>query len=52
MSERTGPLSDVTIVGNPTKYTQTPTGLYRRPPLHGEHTEEVLEEFNIKRKKS
>ena len=41
----------VSIVGNPIKYTQTPTGLYRRPPLHGEHTEEVLEEFNIRRNK-
>ena len=41
----------VSIVGNPIKYTQTPTGLYRRPPMHGEHTEEVLEEFNIRRNK-
>lgn len=38
----------VSIVGNPIKYTSTPTGLYRRPPLLGEHTEEVLKEFNIR----
>ena len=39
----------VAIVGSPIKYTDTPTGLYRRPPMHGEHTEEVLAEFGITR---
>jgi crotonobetainyl-CoA:carnitine CoA-transferase CaiB-like acyl-CoA transferase len=39
----------VSIVGSPIKYTKSPTGLYRRPPMHGEHTDEVLAEFNIRR---
>ena len=38
----------VSIVGSPIKYTNTRTGLYRRPPLLGEHGEEIREEFNIK----
>ena len=45
--ELPGDNPDVAIVGSPIKYTQTPTGLYRRPPLLGEHTEEVLEEFGL-----
>lgn len=37
----------VAIVGMPIKYTDTPGSFYRRPPLLGEHTEEILEEFGI-----
>ena len=37
----------VSITGSPIKYTRTPSGVYRRPPLHGEHTSEVLGEFGI-----
>ena len=42
----------VSIVGSPIKYTQTPTGLYQRPPMHGEHTDEVLAEFGIGQRES
>ncbi len=38
-----------TLAANPIKYQTTPTGLYQRPPLLGEHTDEVLAEFNAKR---
>ena len=40
---------EVSIVGTPFKYTETRAGFYRRPPNLGEHTEEVLDEFNISR---
>ena len=40
----------VSIVGNPIKLTETPTGFHRRPPLLGEHTEEVLGQFGIRRR--
>ena len=38
---------EVAIVGTPLKFMQTQAGFYRPPPRHGEHTEEVLKEFNI-----
>jgi crotonobetainyl-CoA:carnitine CoA-transferase CaiB-like acyl-CoA transferase len=38
---------EVAIVGTPLKFTKTKAGFYRPPPRHGEHTEEVLKEFNI-----
>ncbi|MCR9259679.1 MAG: CoA transferase [Pseudomonadaceae bacterium] len=38
---------EVAIVGTPLKFTRTKAGFYRPPPRHGEHTEEVLKEFNI-----
>jgi crotonobetainyl-CoA:carnitine CoA-transferase CaiB-like acyl-CoA transferase len=34
-----------TVVGTPIKFTATPAGIYRRPPLLGEHTEEILAEI-------
>ncbi len=37
----------VSIVGTPFKYTQTPAGFYRRPPRLGEHNDEVLQEFGL-----
>ncbi len=40
----------VSIVGSPIKFTETPAGFYRRPPLLGEHTDEVLEQFGIRRR--
>ena len=40
----------VAVVGNPIKFTETPGGFHRRPPLLGEHTDEVLEEFGIQRR--
>ena len=39
---------EVAIVGSPIKYTETKAGFYRRPPKLGEHTDEILEEFNLK----
>jgi crotonobetainyl-CoA:carnitine CoA-transferase CaiB-like acyl-CoA transferase len=33
------------LAGCPIKMTETPTGIYRRPPTLGEHTAEVLAEF-------
>ena len=38
-----------TLSGNPIKFLNSATSLYQRPPLHGEHTEEVLAEFGIER---
>ena len=35
------------IAGTPIKFTGTPAGVYRRPPLLGEHTNEVLAEAGI-----
>ena len=33
---------EVTIVGTPLKFTRTPAGFYRRAPLLGEHTDEII----------
>jgi len=38
---------EVAIVGTPFKFTETKAGFYRLPPNLGEHTEAVLDEFNI-----
>jgi crotonobetainyl-CoA:carnitine CoA-transferase CaiB-like acyl-CoA transferase len=37
------------LAGNPIKFVNTPTSFHQRPPKHGEHTNEVLTEFGIKR---
>jgi crotonobetainyl-CoA:carnitine CoA-transferase CaiB-like acyl-CoA transferase len=37
------------LAGNPIKFASAPTGVYQRPPRHGEHTAEVLAEFGIAR---
>ncbi|MGI9598800.1 MAG: CaiB/BaiF CoA transferase family protein [Acidimicrobiales bacterium] len=39
----------VSLVANPIKVAGNPTGLYQRPPLLGEHTDEILAEFGIER---
>ena len=49
--ELPGENQPVSIVGSPIKFTRTPSGFYRRPPNHGEHTEEILEEYGLKREK-
>lgn len=38
---------EVAITGSPIKFTETPTGLYRRPPTLGEHQAEVAREFGL-----
>ena len=38
-----------TFTASPIKFLNAPTRLYQRPPNHGEHTDEVLAEFGIKR---
>ncbi|HUY27713.1 MAG TPA: CoA transferase [Candidatus Binataceae bacterium] len=37
----------LTVAGCPIKFTQTPSGIYARPPRLGEHTAEVLAEAGI-----
>ena len=38
-----------TLVGTPIKFASTPGGIYRRPPLLGEHTDEILSELAARR---
>ena len=40
---------EVSIVGTPFKFTETPAGFYRRPPKLGEHNDEI---FNTQDSKS
>lgn len=40
--EQPGSATPVTLVGTPIKMTETPGGIHTRPPLLGEHTEEIL----------
>lgn len=35
----------VVLPANPIKFTKTPTGVYRRPPKHGEHNDEIIAEL-------
>jgi crotonobetainyl-CoA:carnitine CoA-transferase CaiB-like acyl-CoA transferase len=42
----------VAIAGTPIKLAATPGGVYRRPPLLGEHTAEVLAELGARKEKS
>ena len=39
------------VAGTPIKFTATPAGVYRRPPLLGEHTEEVFAELHRTKEK-
>ena len=43
---------EVSVVGSPVKFAATPGGVYRRPPTLGEHTDEVLAEFGVKREQN
>ncbi|MQA94338.1 MAG: CoA transferase [Streptosporangiales bacterium] len=45
--EQPGSATPVTIAGQPIKFAGHPEPAYRRGPLLGEHTAEVLEEFGI-----
>lgn len=47
--EQPGSNAPLTLAGAPIKLTETPSGVYRRPPLVGEHTAEVLAEAGIAR---
>ena len=37
------------LTASPIRFQGDSTGVYQRPPKHGEHTDEVLAEFGIKR---
>jgi len=50
--EQPGSNAPLTLAGAPIKLTETPSGVYRRPPLVGEHTLEVLAEAGITRKET
>jgi crotonobetainyl-CoA:carnitine CoA-transferase CaiB-like acyl-CoA transferase len=50
--EQPGENPALTLAGAPIKLTETPSGVYRRPPLVGEHTAEVLAEAGIPPKES
>jgi len=45
--EQPGAREPVTIAGTPIKLTRTPSGVRRRAPLLGEHTDEILKEVGL-----
>jgi crotonobetainyl-CoA:carnitine CoA-transferase CaiB-like acyl-CoA transferase len=47
--EQPGNNRPITLAGAPIKLTGTPSGIYRRPPNIGEHSEEILKEAGIRR---
>ncbi len=47
--ELPGDNPSVVLAANPIKFAGGNTGLYQRPPLLGEHTDEVMTEFGIER---
>jgi crotonobetainyl-CoA:carnitine CoA-transferase CaiB-like acyl-CoA transferase len=46
--EQPGSARPITLAGQPIKFTKTQSGVYRRPPNLGEHTEEILAEAGIR----
>jgi len=46
--EQPGNNRPITIAGAPIKLTGTPSGIYRRPPNIGEHSQEILAEAGIR----
>ncbi len=45
--EQPGDNPPLTITGCPIKFTETPSGIYARAPMLGEHTEQILAEAGI-----
>jgi len=45
--EQPGENPPLTLAGPPIKLTETPSGVYRRPPRIGEHSDEILAEAGI-----
>ena len=45
--EQPGSATPVVLAGSAIKLTETPAGVYRRGPLLGEHTDEVLAECGL-----
>jgi crotonobetainyl-CoA:carnitine CoA-transferase CaiB-like acyl-CoA transferase len=45
--EQPGDNAPLTITGCPIKFTETPSGIYSRAPMLGEHTEQILAEAGI-----
>jgi len=41
----------VQVAGQPIKFTDTPAGIYRRPPCLNEHAEELFREYDIRSSK-
>ena len=46
--EQPGDNRPITLAGAPIKLTGTPSGIYRRPPNIGEHSQEILAEAGIR----
>ncbi|MBX6341051.1 MAG: CoA transferase, partial [Thermomicrobiaceae bacterium] len=40
-------MGTVRLLGMPVKFSDTPTGVYRVPPLFAEHTDEILREIGV-----
>lgn len=45
--ELPGDNPEVAIVSSPIKFTETPPNFYRRPPMLGEHNDEIAQEYGL-----
>ena len=50
-NEPPGNNGSMMVVGTPIKLTETPAGVYRRPPRLGEHTAEILGELRKRKER-
>jgi crotonobetainyl-CoA:carnitine CoA-transferase CaiB-like acyl-CoA transferase len=48
--DQPGSREPVVIAGQPLKFSRTPSGVYRRAPMLGEHSEEILETVSASRR--